>query len=714
VKNTIFFILVFLFFFIARGNVAQQEWENIIDETFQNVPNTAENIWSFFSLSTLNDKATWGFFDNYSFQTQDGSNGSLFCSGTDFYRDPLKFPYEFKYKPNTYSIAQIHIITALEKKNLSTQFFSKYKIEFGLNIPGIKNTDFIKILYQNRSGSFVEFWKRNSRTEGWITINLDLPIDDYDGGEIRIVFQSDDKDVDYNYGVYIDNVRIMGRRKQIKITGSIIDSMDNRGIEGVVINGLNSVKTDVNGYYESTVQIPWSGTITPNKAGWQFNPVQQKVIEKTINFNQDFAGICKLERVLNISSKTPTSGIPIILSTTDRENNKDGFTPFTRNYNNRTLVNITAPLNYRDYVFKDWTINGNTKSTDNNLSFTLEQSYSLEVEYIYNPIDYHGLVEPYYATNTDIFHANLFYKSSGGVGPEVNSVKIYLNDKQYNLETQDNNWLAGTNFSADLTNLLPGTYDYYFEFTVAGQIFRYPETGTKEINVALDATGWDIIANNLTLNKSTLKAGETFTATGTIQNNSDNPSKIYSNVEYKFSYYDGNGNLLDERKGFTGIINQGKSITVTSNFSIPMDGKYVLNFSIQPDVEAKTKISNNTFSKYIVVGGPGPIEEYYINGKDAWVYLTPGDSHYFEGSDWYLIATNSSRVGIGRDTKVINQQKEINEEYFRFYDKKSIIIVNEVSNKGNAYLSFGVQSDDYVEFENTSMTGYQGDRVSLM
>ncbi|MEJ2633923.1 MAG: hypothetical protein P8184_01365 [Calditrichia bacterium] len=59
------------------------------------------------------------------------------------------------------------------------------------------------------------------------------------------------------------------------ISGHILDA-DQNPIEGVTLLGpdLGSI-TDEDGYYESNVAYNWSGSITPQKAGWEFSPLSR-------------------------------------------------------------------------------------------------------------------------------------------------------------------------------------------------------------------------------------------------------------------------------------------------------------------------------------------------------------------------------------------------------------------------------------------------------
>jgi hypothetical protein len=58
--------------------------------------------------------------------------------------------------------------------------------------------------------------------------------------------------------------------KAAKITYVISGSV---GVSGVVMNGLpGNPVTNENGYYTATVEYGWSGTVTPTKEGYTFEP----------------------------------------------------------------------------------------------------------------------------------------------------------------------------------------------------------------------------------------------------------------------------------------------------------------------------------------------------------------------------------------------------------------------------------------------------------
>ncbi|MGA2914409.1 MAG: pneumococcal-type histidine triad protein [Sedimentisphaerales bacterium] len=76
---------------------------------------------------------------------------------------------------------------------------------------------------------------------------------------------------------------VMAGYKAAKITYTISGSI---GVNGVMMNGLpGNPVTNENGYYIATVEYGWKGTVTPQKEGYTFEPVN-KVYEK-VTGNQD-------------------------------------------------------------------------------------------------------------------------------------------------------------------------------------------------------------------------------------------------------------------------------------------------------------------------------------------------------------------------------------------------------------------------------------------
>jgi len=74
------------------------------------------------------------------------------------------------------------------------------------------------------------------------------------------------------------------------ISGNIHE-LDNTPIENVSISGLpEEVYTDANGDYSASVEYGWSGTVTPEKTGWTFDPPSSDYANVTSDKTQDYVG----------------------------------------------------------------------------------------------------------------------------------------------------------------------------------------------------------------------------------------------------------------------------------------------------------------------------------------------------------------------------------------------------------------------------------------
>ncbi|MFC1877855.1 carboxypeptidase-like regulatory domain-containing protein [Thermodesulfobacteriota bacterium] len=91
-----------------------------------------------------------------------------------------------------------------------------------------------------------------------------------------------------------------GFAKDKEISGSVGTSSGN-GISGVTItfsNGEGSTTTDSSGYYSQKVKEGWSGTATPSKVGYNFDPAYRNYSKvKKDQTNQDYTGILQTRTI---------------------------------------------------------------------------------------------------------------------------------------------------------------------------------------------------------------------------------------------------------------------------------------------------------------------------------------------------------------------------------------------------------------------------------
>ena len=96
-------------------------------------------------------------------------------------------------------------------------------------------------------------------------------------------------------GTVIKKVKVCGQGTALPtftVSGQIIDSKKKTGIPGVVLIGLTgSPVTDASGNYSTQVSHGWSGTVTPYKAGYSFNPLSRAYNNVTNNQStQNYTG----------------------------------------------------------------------------------------------------------------------------------------------------------------------------------------------------------------------------------------------------------------------------------------------------------------------------------------------------------------------------------------------------------------------------------------
>ncbi len=103
------------------------------------------------------------------------------------------------------------------------------------------------------------------------------------------------------------NQNYTGTLKTYTISGYVKTSGDT-GISGVTMSGLTgSVKTDTNGYYTAMVDHGWSGTVVPNKVGYNFTPPSRSYTNVTADKEiQNYEGVLQGPTDLYVPSEYAT------------------------------------------------------------------------------------------------------------------------------------------------------------------------------------------------------------------------------------------------------------------------------------------------------------------------------------------------------------------------------------------------------------------------
>ncbi|MCC6669951.1 MAG: hypothetical protein IT458_02740 [Planctomycetes bacterium] len=142
-----------------------------------------------------------------------------------------------------------------------------------------------------------------------------------------------------------------------------IDVTDRNGLKNGNTN-FNRVYSPRQGY-ELTAPLTFvSGANTYRFDRWLTNgigqPVDQRVlVVDDIGVADDTAEAqYKLERLLQVRSTNPASGVPITVSLADLSGAQNGSTSFDRTYKDGVALTLTAPASVSGVPFKRWVLNG--------------------------------------------------------------------------------------------------------------------------------------------------------------------------------------------------------------------------------------------------------------------------------------------------------------------------------------------------------------------
>ncbi len=161
--------------------------------------------------------------------------------------------------------------------------------------------------------------------------------------------------------------------KRFKIRGYVLDK-NGVGVSSVSINasGLSTVSTSSNGYYELTAVYGWSGTVTPAKTEYGFNPANRTYTNISADFNdQNYTAIKPaISGTVTNTGGVGIAGVTISAgaagSTSTDPNGKYALTlpynwsgtitPSKTGYGfnpaSRTYTNITTDMNDENYIAK--------------------------------------------------------------------------------------------------------------------------------------------------------------------------------------------------------------------------------------------------------------------------------------------------------------------------------------------------------------------------
>src|SRR5215213_10316450 len=95
-----------------------------------------------------------------------------------------------------------------------------------------------------------------------------------------------------------------------------------------------------------------------------------------------FPGCGPVTRTLTVASVNPSSGVSITVSPNDNGGLGNGTTPFSRTYNQNTVVSLTAPATAGGNNFQKWQRNGVDWATSQATTVTLDANYTMTAFYV--------------------------------------------------------------------------------------------------------------------------------------------------------------------------------------------------------------------------------------------------------------------------------------------------------------------------------------------
>ncbi|OFZ27557.1 MAG: hypothetical protein A3D92_08015, partial [Bacteroidetes bacterium RIFCSPHIGHO2_02_FULL_44_7] len=134
-----------------------------------------------------------------------------------------------------------------------------------------------------------------------------------------------------------------------------------------------TVSANLNGLNPSTTY--YYRLVASNSAGTQYGSILNFTTQKLL----------VITRTLTISSSNPNSGVSITVSPNDNNGSNNGTTPFTRTYNDKTSITLTAPSTAGGNNFQKWQRDGVDYSTNTSTSVTMDADHTMTAVYVTPP-----------------------------------------------------------------------------------------------------------------------------------------------------------------------------------------------------------------------------------------------------------------------------------------------------------------------------------------
>jgi len=133
-------------------------------------------------------------------------------------------------------------------------------------------------------------------------------------------------------------------------------------------------------------------------------------------------------RTLTVASSNPSSGVSITVSPPDNNGQGNGTTPFSRTYNNGTVVSLTAPATAGGNNFSKWQRDGVDYASTTQTSVTMDANHTMTAVYVTPP----GTPPGPFHLITDRSLDNICRRACAGDRPDPEMILVWTTSSDAN------------------------------------------------------------------------------------------------------------------------------------------------------------------------------------------------------------------------------------------------------------------------------------------
>jgi PKD repeat protein/pimeloyl-ACP methyl ester carboxylesterase len=235
--------------------------------------------------------------------------------------------------------------------------------------------------------------------------------------------------------------------------------------------------------------------------------------------------------------------------------------------------------------------------------FSARQPYifNYRIEEFTEPNLANGSVTPHTGNTDTNFEFSVDYKSPDNIAP--NTVSVSINGVEYPMATSENTFDSGVTYSYSPEFLLVGNYEYYFTANVAGEILRFPESGTRELNVSQSAKGWDLaVSESSSITPRQPIGGSSISVNAIVDNVGENE---YNEVNVTARLLNPSGSTIASDEGTIYNLSPGYQDNLTLSLGSPNlndEGMYQVIISANGSNSLDENGDNNAVSRSFYIG----------------------------------------------------------------------------------------------------------------